>query len=91
MLETGARLEPAVYGTTEICELFDCSPNEVPTLMEAGVIPPPLPTTGPRGRRRWLKSAVNRKLGLTSPERKVLSELVRAQVRRVLVEQGVAA
>jgi hypothetical protein len=69
--------------TLDICGLFNCSPNEVPALIEAGIIPEPLPTTGPRGKRRWLRTTVDKKLGI-SPEVKALRAIVRDEVERAL-------
>jgi hypothetical protein len=80
--------ESAVYLSLEICRLFECSPNEIPQLIEARIIPAPLPSTGPRGKRRWLKSKVDRKLGI-STELRVLRDIVRDEVRRALGAEGV--
>jgi hypothetical protein len=79
--------ESAVYTTTDICALFDCSPNEVPGLLEAGIVPQPLPTTGPRGKRRWLKATVDKKLG-RAPEQRLLRDIIREEVRRAVAGEA---
>ena len=82
-------VEPGVYMTLDVCGLCNCPPNEVPALLEAGIIPQPLPSTGPRGKRRWLKSAVDKKLGI-SPESRLLRDIVRDEVAKAL-RGGIAA
>jgi hypothetical protein len=80
-------LGPEVYLTLDICALFECSPNEIPALLDAGIVPEPLPTTAPRGKRRWLKSKVDRKLGIR-PEASLLRQVVREEVARALGTDG---
>ena len=58
-------ISPAVYFTKDIIRLFDCGANEVPRLIDEGTIPRPLPGK-PRGRRRWSRAAVDRKLGIST-------------------------
>ena len=72
--------EPQVLFSKDICRLFDCGVNEIPRLISEGTIPKPLPCKQ-RGRRRWAKAAVNRKLGIND------SVTVELEVRRLVSEE----
>ncbi|MCU7837066.1 MAG: hypothetical protein KZQ83_17705 [gamma proteobacterium symbiont of Taylorina sp.] len=59
-------IQHAVYDAADICKLFDCGINEIPNLIQTKTIPQPLPGK-PRGKRRWSKHVVNKKLGIQTP------------------------
>ena len=73
-------LESGVYFTKDIMRLFECGVNEVPRLVQEGTIPRPLPNKD-RGRKRWSRAAVNRKLGI-SP-----SHTDESDVRRMIAQE----
>ena len=73
-------LESGVYFTKDIMRLFECGVNEVPRLVEEGTIPRPLPSKN-RGRKRWSRAAVDRKLGIAP------SQTDESDVRRLIAEE----
>jgi hypothetical protein len=59
-----APITPQVYLTCHICSLYDCHPTEVNKMIGEGVIPAPIPTHKPKAKKRWLRSVVNKHLGV---------------------------
>lgn len=53
----------AVYLTEDICRLFACSKNSIPSMVKAGIIPKPMGLQRRGSPRRWAKAVVDRKLG----------------------------
>lgn len=71
----------AIYKTKDIQRLYSCGVNEVTRLVELGVIPKPLNPPGKHRTRRWVKSVVDKKLGITE------KESVRELVYEILQEE----
>lgn len=53
-----------VYGSDDISIIYDTHNSEIPKLVKEGVIPPPLPTTKPRSKKRWAKATIHKQLGI---------------------------
>jgi len=76
--------DTAIYLISDIMRLFACSYAEVPRLVREGVIPKPLPRP-PRGKMRWAKATVNRRLGLpVAPPNPDIESMIREEVRRAM-------
>lgn len=71
----------AVYLTREIQALYRCGVNEINQLIAIGAIPKPLPCSGKYAKKRWSKSAVDRKLGILP------QDSIRLMVREILHEE----
>jgi hypothetical protein len=78
------KLESAFYETEEIMKLFACSINQISALEKRGTIPThERRTKNSKQKKRWLKSKVNKKLGIEFGNQTItLSDL-----RKVIAEE----
>jgi hypothetical protein len=74
-----------VYVAADICDFLQCGINQLDGYMNDGIIPAPI-IDKKHHKRRWLRSAVDKKLGI-KPEAFEIAELVqniiRAELERV--------
>lgn len=70
---TTDRQPSAVYRAADIAALFGCHIKRINNLVDGGVIPPPLANKPRRlggriGRRSWVKTDINRILGISNQQ-----------------------
>jgi hypothetical protein len=78
-----------VYLTCHICKFYDCHPTEVNKMIGEGVIPAPIPTHKPKAKKRWLRSVVNKHLGLqgsTENSNDYIAQIAERISKRVIAE-----
>ena len=82
-----SELKSAFYRSRDIMQLCDCGKEAIEKLEKNGIIPKHLKRRkGSREERRWLKSAVDKKLGITDNtlNKDVLREIISEELQFLL-------